>query len=525
MSTYKVVFKADHKTAGPYALTWEPECPIQITAVQVSRNVDSSATFLQVKVRNVSSENVSSIAVELEAHLTDDKTARTSLEYLDVDIAPAAERVLKPRQLSHANITACKLAIARIGDSKGIWQSTGSAKPRPTRKELQLSPKAFAQRARSLGDKAGDLTIKGAVQDHGTWWVCACGQANVNRDTCCACGSKKKALIENENEIELLKKADAYSERIYKEATGLAKEGAKPDDLRKAISLLESVPDWKDAGSQTERYREKLTEKETAQHKKTRKITIATVSALAGVAAIIALAVFAVIPVVQYGKAAQLVDEADFEAAVDLASKIGGIKSGNAQSLKEEAQYQYAVGNLNRGSKTTYEYLKELSAKNYEDSGALFDEYFSPKVEIALVPYNDIPTENDWSSSPVIAEMWNTSSNRVYGSNVYDIWIRAYCPIENTLETTVDISTYAQYGSKAPEWVNENASSLFGTTNKHTFHPGTNAWCMSIKHYSQTGLRLSTYSSGRKDISARVMVKNEEGETLCEKELQLPNYL
>ena len=91
MSKYKVVFKADRDTAGSYALAWEPECPVQITAVQISRNVESSATFLQVKVRNVSSECISSIVVELEARLLTGETEQTSLDYLDVDIAAATE--------------------------------------------------------------------------------------------------------------------------------------------------------------------------------------------------------------------------------------------------------------------------------------------------------------------------------------------------------------------------------------------------------------------------------------------------
>ena len=179
MSKYKVAFKADRDTAGSYALDWEPECPVQITAVQISRNVESSATFLQVKVRNVSSECISSIVVELEARLLTGETERTSLEYLDVDIAAAAEVTLKPRQLAHANVTACKLTVKRTNDSKETWQSTGFAKPIPAHKELQLSRRAFEQRARALEVKVDDRTIKGAVQDHETWWVCACGQINV----------------------------------------------------------------------------------------------------------------------------------------------------------------------------------------------------------------------------------------------------------------------------------------------------------------------------------------------------------
>ena len=56
MSDYKVIFKAVAQTEGGHALTWEPGCPALFTAVQVSRNTSTSAAFLQLKVRNVSSK-------------------------------------------------------------------------------------------------------------------------------------------------------------------------------------------------------------------------------------------------------------------------------------------------------------------------------------------------------------------------------------------------------------------------------------------------------------------------------------
>lgn len=68
----------------------------------------------------------------------------------------------------------------------------------------------------------------------------------------------------------------------------------------------------------------------------------------------------------QYNEAVKLVDEAEYEAAVNTASEIGGIKKDDAQSLKREAQYQYAIDNLDRENETTYEYLKDLSEEGYE---------------------------------------------------------------------------------------------------------------------------------------------------------------
>lgn len=523
MSTYKVVFKADRESTGSYALTWEPECPIQITAVQVSRNVDSSATFLQVKARNVSSESVSSIAIELEARLSSGETARIPLEYLDVDIAAATESTLKPQQLTHANITACKLTVKRVDHPKGTWQSTSPAKALPSRKELHLSRRALEQRARALGNDVDDLAVKGLVQDYETWWVCACGQVNVKRDDCCACGSKKQVLLENEDEAKLLKDADAYSERIYREAVGLGKEDAKTADLQKAISLLESISDWKDAKVRTNQYREKLAEEKTSHHKKVRKTAIAATSALSAIAAIIALAVFVVIPVVQYNKAVQLVDEADFKAAADLANEIGGIKSNDAQSLKEEAQYQYAVNNLDRENQITYDCLKELSKENYRESSSLFDEYFKPKVEIALVKKGAEPVDSDFSNSPVIAEMEERKHSSWYSeSEPYDCWIRAYCPVKNTLEVKIQIKSLTQGDSI---WSNENSID-FGNSNNDrlTFYPGTNAYRLELINNRNIRLEHIYGKYGGDEVVTRITALGTDEETLCEKELQSPDY-
>lgn len=522
MSKYKVAFKADWDTAGSYALGWEPECPVQITAVQISRNVESSATFLQVKVRNVSSECISSIVVELEARLLTGETERTSLEYLDVDIAAAAEVTLKPRQLAHANVTACKLAVKRVDSSTETWQSTDSAKPLPARKELQLSPKALKQRARALGGKTSDPVAKGAIQSHKTWWVCACGQVNVKRDNCCACGSEKHMLLENEDEAKLLKDADAYSERTYREAIGLGKEGARTADLQKAISLLESIPDWKDAESQVGQYRRKLAEEETSRHKRVRKTAIAATSALLSIVAIIALVVFIIVPIAQYNRAVQFVDEANFEAAVDLASEIGGIKSSDAQSLKKTAQYQYAVNNLDRENETTYEYLKELRGEDYEDSGSLFDEYFSPKVEIALVEKGSEPVESDWSNSPVIAEMKERKHSFSYSeSEPYDCWIRVYCPVEETLEIDFLIRTLTKDDTI---WSISNLI-YFDKENscKHTFYPGVTSYRLEFANNRSLQLEHVYGKNGGDEVVACITASTD-GNTLCEKELRSPDY-
>lgn len=514
MSKYKVIFKADRGTTGLYSLTWESECPVQITAAQVSRNIESSATFLQVKVLNVSSEQISSIAIESEFLLSTGETTRTSFEYLDVDIAPAAESTLKPQQLAHANVTACKLIIERADSPRGAWQSAGFAKPLPTRKELQLSPEALSQRAYALGSKIDSPAVRGSAQDHGSWWVCACGQVNVSREDCCACSNDKQALLENEDEAKLLEDANARFKHTYETALELAGENAGIDNLKEAIKLLDSIPNWKDAKEQTECCRKRLEEKKTAQRTNNRRIAARAASALAGIAAIAALAVFVVIPLMQYNEAVKFVDEAEYEAAVNTASEIGGIKKDDAQSLKREAQYQYATDNLDRENETTYEYLKDLSEEGYEDSSSLFDEYFSPKVEIALMQRGVGIKESDWSTSPVIAEMAEKKYPEAI-SKPYDIWVRAYCPISNTLEVNFSIESLTK--SSTSNHLSSNSGN-----NSQTFYQGTHICRLEFGEGIYLKRFVGKYDED--EVAKRITAKGADGEILCEKELQSPDY-
>lgn len=162
------------------------------------------------------------------------------------------------------------------------------------------------------------------------------------------CGNKKQTLLDNEDEAKLLKDADAYSERIYEKA----EKNINVDNLRKAINLLESIPDWNDAKIKAEKYRKKIAEEENTRQKRARKITIMSISSLVALAAIALLVVFVGIPIFHYNEAVRLTNENNFEAAVNLASEIGGIEKDAAQSIKREAQYQYITQNFDRENET-----------------------------------------------------------------------------------------------------------------------------------------------------------------------------
>ena len=127
-SNYKVIFRADAQS-NQHRITWEEKCPIQLSAVQISRDTTTSATFLQVKVKNISNDPIVSIAAALTIEVPDKPDEAMPLEYLDTDIPAGTEKTLKPQRLTQANITSCNL-VAFDNIAKTAAPKT-SAKPFP----------------------------------------------------------------------------------------------------------------------------------------------------------------------------------------------------------------------------------------------------------------------------------------------------------------------------------------------------------------------------------------------------------
>lgn len=280
-SNYKVIFRADGHS-NQHRITWEEKCPIQLSAVQISRDTTTSATFLQVKVKNISNDPIVSIAAALTIEVPDKSDEAMPLEYLDTDIPAGTEKTLKPQRLTQANITSCNLVIRRVDFSNKTWHSTTSPKPLPQRQALSLSPKARAQRAYALSLGENDEIVNGAVQDHSGWWVCACGQANISRTTCCKCGMVKERLLDTENEQDLLAEYNDRVDDIYEQACDLSKDGTSKKELKKASKLFTSIKDEKDSAEKAKDCDERIQSISSAQSRKIRRgIITATTSVVA----------------------------------------------------------------------------------------------------------------------------------------------------------------------------------------------------------------------------------------------------
>lgn len=334
-SNYKVIFRADAQS-NQHRITWEEKCPIQLSAVQISRDTTTSATFLQVKVKNISNDPIVSIAAALTIEVPDKSDEAMPLEYLDTDIPAGTEKTLKPQRLTQANITSCNLVIRRVDFSNKTWHSTTSPKPLPQRQALRLSPKARAQRAYALSLGENDEIVNGAVQDHSGWWVCACGQANISRTTCCKCGMVKERLLDTENEQDLLAEYDDRVDDIYEQACDLSRDDASKKELKKASKLFTSIKDEKDSAEKAKGCDERIQSISSAQSRKIRRGIITATTSVVALGLIIVLGTFVIAPNVKYAIATSYANSGQYEDAIAAFEELGDFKDSPKRAIQCE---------------------------------------------------------------------------------------------------------------------------------------------------------------------------------------------
>lgn len=237
MANYKVIFRTEQEE-----IPWEPGCPIMFTAIQVSRNVETSEAYLQAKVRNVSGEKVESIRIWVKPKFANGTSNGMQVDFLDADIPAGQETVLTPSKFPRGDISSCELTIAWAASQSESWKTSGETglAPVPAGPALELSPRALEQRKRNIAGGDAQLVSERSVQDHGGWWVCACGQVNVGRNDCCKCSYSKELLVENEDEAKLLAEADEYDAERLRKAEQLQQEGSI-SSLSEAIKAYKSL--------------------------------------------------------------------------------------------------------------------------------------------------------------------------------------------------------------------------------------------------------------------------------------------
>lgn len=247
MSDYNIIYRSEVGSTTDAPL-WEPGCPIQVLVVQVPRNTKTAKTYLQLKVKNVSSGAVGSIIGEASVVYSDGQTDSVNLGFFDADIQQSETKALKATPLPKPNIESVSVTIKRTEGEKGTWESSEAPIRIPVPESLELSELASCERSfRLTQNGVNPQQLSGRVHDEGAWWICSCGQLNLDRGTCCECGVNKQDLFNLENDSELSEACLKRKEEDYNRALELVSAQPKEESLSQAITLLEDISPWKDA--------------------------------------------------------------------------------------------------------------------------------------------------------------------------------------------------------------------------------------------------------------------------------------
>lgn len=428
---------------------------------------------------------MASIYAEVEMKFADGTSQTSAVDYLDADVLPGIETVLKPRRLQRADISSCSLKITHLDIASGAWKSSTAPQPIPQSRTLDgLPPRALEQRARNIGATPDDPATMNAVQNHGNWWLCACGQPNVGREDCCKCKRAKGTLLASEIEQKLLADADAHDDAVFEEAVKLQEQNTIPS-LKQAIEKFSSISEHENADERLRICKEQLNALKK-QKRKRRKIlqTVAGLIALVAIIAAIILAVF-VRPAMEkaaeeqrieqekttlatakagdkisFGQYEQDGDELDGKEAITW--KVLAVEDGKALLLSEKC-LEYKQFNSSEAKKVSYEtsdlctWLKEDFTKtafvNEWERSALTEAPFCPSFDLVKTELSSnssricYPTTSAADKKNTKATDWwlgSTDSNRI-----------RYCTETGKLTITSTGSEYQTYykGVRPAIWV------------------------------------------------------------------------
>lgn len=211
MAEYKVVYRLDKYSKGSNVAKWELGCPIFVEAVQVSRNTSNGDAFLQIKVRNITSQFISSFKMTVVVHYENSETQSIEISPLDADIEARSDAVLNPVELQRGDVSLIDCHIKNVKTEKHSWVSQNEPMPLPKGEAVELSDAELEERLMLLKDfsikNAQEVQLETHVEGDG-WWVCPCGMPNTDTIECSYCGltlhqvkqiESKEALTESAN--------------------------------------------------------------------------------------------------------------------------------------------------------------------------------------------------------------------------------------------------------------------------------------------------------------------------------------
>lgn len=216
MSKYKIVYR----DANP---SWQELCPVRVLAVQVSRDTETGACFLQTKIVNVSMKPISRIEFTVGLEGEGGETETVDFSLLDADL-PAGE-VLRPKavRIKLSVITGSRAVVTRADGETSFGDPIDIDSPAT----LALNGVEESERDVLLSEMGADtFKCSGVHSEHDGWWQCGCGAVNLRRGTCWNCGAVREKLANLEDAAFL---DESRRDRVYKTSVAVLEKGNRKE--------------------------------------------------------------------------------------------------------------------------------------------------------------------------------------------------------------------------------------------------------------------------------------------------------
>lgn len=273
MSKYKIVFR----DANP---SWQELCPVRVLAVQVSRDTETGACFLQTKIVNISTKPISRIEFTVGLEGEGGETVTVDFSLLDADL-PAGE-VLRPKavRIKLSVITGSRAVVTRADGETSFGNPIDIDSPAP----LALNGVEESERDVLLSEMGADtFKCSGVHSEHDGWWQCGCGAVNLKRGTCWNCGAVREKLADLEDAAFL---DESRRDRVYKSSVAVL-EKSNRKEAEAAKESLERLAEqgYGDSGEKAREAGAKIAN----LSKRRKKIAVAAVAGIVLLAVMVAI--------------------------------------------------------------------------------------------------------------------------------------------------------------------------------------------------------------------------------------------
>ncbi len=378
---------------------YSSKCPVVLCAYAVLLDSKMKKYVAQLKLRNCGSEVISSVSVVVRAYDHFDEVAEeiNGYQYVGVNVKQGEEfgtKSLIPLS-KKVKIKRLEVAVNKIVFSNGSTWDSENGELLDNRLEPQDLASIYSDKDIENYRFMLNSKMKYVPYQKGMLWICSCGEINYGGESCYSCGVDKAKVFDYIIKERL---NSALLDPKYNNGIELKKQQSI-ESLKAAITIFEELGDYKDskeqissckqeidsiqkeieAKKQEEERQAELQRKEADEKAKKNK----RVAIIAAAIAIVCIAGFfvatnVIIPNAKYNAAVKLMENGDYDAAIEAFEAMNGYKDSE-EKIKEceigikDQRYNEAVALMEKGD---YEAAIEIfrPMRDYKDAEEKMEE-------------------------------------------------------------------------------------------------------------------------------------------------------